>query len=158
MVGHGGDRTIPIKAATTTSGLPIADVIFVQCKATHSEPAVAAAKNIVGNETVLISFQNGLGNEELLASIVGADKVLGGLTAQSASIEAPGVVRNYAELPSYIGEMTGDASARTADLAALFTEHGLPTTPSADIPGNAGTVYLFLGISAVPAYAPSSGV
>lgn len=133
MVGHGGDRTIPVKAAATTGGLPIADVIFVQCKAAHSEAAVTAVKNIIGNETVLISFQNGLGNEEILASVVGADKVLGGLTAQGASIDGPGVVRNYAELPSYIGEMTGGASTRTSELAALFTEHGLPTTASADI-------------------------
>ena len=133
LVGQGGDREIPIKAVRTTNGLPVADIIFVQCKAMNTESAVSSARNIVGMETVLISFQNGLSNEELLASIVGAGKVLGGLTAQAASIEAPGVVRNFAELPTYIGEMPGGISARATQLSALFSRHGLPTTPSSDI-------------------------
>ena len=33
-------------------------------------------------ETIFISFQNGLGNEELIGEVVGENKVLGGLTAQ----------------------------------------------------------------------------
>ena len=33
-------------------------------------------------ETIFISFQNGLGNEELIGEVVGKNKVLGGLTAQ----------------------------------------------------------------------------
>ncbi len=37
--------------------------------------------------TVFISFQNGLGNEELIAELMGEDRVLGGLTAQGANIE-----------------------------------------------------------------------
>lgn len=133
MVGQGGDRKIPIKAVRTTNGLPVADIIFVQCKAMNTESAVSSARDIVGRETVLISFQNGLSNEELLASIVGAGKVLGGLTAQAASIEAPGVVRNFAQFPTYIGEMPCGISARARQLSALFSRHGLPTTPSSDI-------------------------
>ena len=133
MVGFGGDRHITVKAAIAASGLPTADIIFVQCKAIHSHAAIAAAQAIVGPGTAVISFQNGLGSEEVLASVVGADRVLGGLTAQGASIEGPGVVRNYAELPSHIGEMEGGISDRVTALAALFSEHGLPTSPSTDI-------------------------
>ena len=36
---------------------------------------------------MFISFQNGLGNEELIAELMGEDRVLGGLTAQGANIE-----------------------------------------------------------------------
>ena len=36
---------------------------------------------------MFISFQNGLGNEELVQDLVGEDKVLGGLTAQGANVE-----------------------------------------------------------------------
>ena len=133
MVGFGGERFIPVKAAPTASGLPPADIVFVQCKAIHSQSAMSDSIGIVGPDTAVISFQNGLGNEELLADIVGADKVLGGLTAQGASIEAPGAVRNYAELPSWIGEMAGGQSQRATALAALLSAHGLPTSASENI-------------------------
>ena len=64
---------------------------------------------------------------------LGAKHVLGGLTAQGANIEGPGVVRNHAELPSWIGEMDGKPSARVEHLCEVFTAHGLPTEMSGDI-------------------------
>ena len=42
---------------------------------------------MLSQSTVFISFQNGLGNEELIAELMGEDRVLGGLTAQGANIE-----------------------------------------------------------------------
>lgn len=133
MVGFGGDRFIPINAVSSASALPPADIVLVQCKATHSQKAMTDSIGIVGPDTAVISFQNGLGNEELLAHIVGADKVLGGLTAQGASIEGPGTVRNYAALPSWIGEMAGGQSQRATKLAAVLSKHGLPTSASENI-------------------------
>jgi 2-dehydropantoate 2-reductase len=85
------------------------------------------------SDTVAISFQNGLGNEEELATYFGEDRVLGGLTAQGANVEGPGVIRNHAELPSYIGEMSGGSSARVTAIAETLTAAGLPTEPSASI-------------------------
>ncbi len=133
MVGYGGDRDIPVKAVRTTADLPVADIVLVQCKSMDTEAAVLAARDIIGTETTLVSFQNGLGNEEILASIFGVEQVVGGVTALAASIEAPGLVRNYAELPTYIGEMSGGISARARNLSDLFSRHGLPTEPSPDI-------------------------
>ena len=86
-----------------------------------------------GGDTVAISFQNGLGNEEELAGTFGGDRVLGGLTAQGANIESPGVVRNHADLPSYIGEMQGGVSERTRSIAKILTDANLPTEASENI-------------------------
>ncbi len=133
IVGFGGDRDIPVRAVTCPAGLPVADIVFVQCKSYCTEAAIKSAIGVVGMDSVVISFQNGLGNEELLASVVGEDKVLGGLTAQGASVEAPGTVRNYSELPTWIGEMSGGVSGRATGLAGLLSEHGLPTSASENI-------------------------
>ena len=86
-----------------------------------------------GSDTVAISFQNGLGNEEQLAEFFGEENVLGGLTAQGANIEGPGVVRNHAELPSYIGEMAGGVSDRVTAISEALSASGLPTSPSGHI-------------------------
>ncbi len=130
MIGYGGDRVVPVKAVTTANGLPPADLVFVQCKSYHTVTAMVSASHVVGPQTAVTSFQNGLGNEELLAEIVGNDRVLGGLTAQGASIEGPGLVHNYAELPSWIGEMPKGDSERATNLARMLSAHGLPTSAS----------------------------
>ncbi len=133
VLGYGGDRSIPVRAALTAEGLPAADVVLVQCKACHTKGAVEASLTLFAEETVAISFQNGLGNEEVIGEVVGIERVLGGLTAQGASGEAAGVIRNYSELPSYIGEMGGGSSERARRIAAAFSNAGLPTHESTDI-------------------------
>ena len=137
MVGHGGERLIPVKATSDPSTIDSVDVVFFQCKATCNADAAASVKHLFNNEhTVAISFQNGLGNEEEIESILGDGKVLGGLTAQGANIEKPGVVRNHAELPSTLGEMQGGMSDRAIALARAFTGHRLPTEVSDNIQHN----------------------
>lgn len=135
MVGHGGDRRIPVEATTDPVSVRSADIVFVQCKANFNGEAAASVRHLFarGGDTVAISFQNGLGNEEELARTFGGDRVLGGLTAQGANIESPGVVRNHADLPSYIGEMQGGVSERTRSIAKMLTDANLPTEASENI-------------------------
>jgi 2-dehydropantoate 2-reductase len=134
IVGHGGDRSIGVPATTDVSTVQRADVVLVQCKAMHSVAAVTAAQHLFqAGDTFAVSFQNGLGNEETIGQIIGMDRVMGGLTAQGATVVGPGVVRNFGDLPTYVGEMAGGLSGRGERLAAAFTKAGLRTSASDDI-------------------------
>jgi 2-dehydropantoate 2-reductase len=133
IVGVGGDRAIKVKATTDASEVRTADVVLFQCKAFANEAAAKSVKHLFGGATVAISFQNGLGNEQTLGAILGAQNVLGGLTAQAGLAEGPGVVRNFGDLPTYIGEMAGGLSERAVAIAKAFTAHGLPVSASPDI-------------------------
>lgn len=133
MVGVGGDRSIRIKATTDPSQIQAADVVLFQCKAFATEAAAHGVRHLFGGDTVAISFQNGLGNEDVIAGVIGAENVMGGLTAQAGLVEAPGVVRNFGDLPTHIGELKGGLSDRATAIAGAFTRHGLPTTASAEI-------------------------
>ncbi len=140
ILGEGGDRTVKLKATTRAAEIAPADIVLFQCKA-HDTATVAAAvaplfseaREAEAQEIVAISFQNGLGNEDMIADVLGGDVVLGGLTPQGATLEAPGIVRNYATLPSLIGERCGGVSPRAERVAALLSAHGLPVTASDDI-------------------------
>lgn len=134
FVGFGGDRIVPLTATTDASSIKSADVVFFQCKAMYNEAAAKSVRHLFNSgNTMAISFQNGLGNEQVIASVIGENNVLAGLTSQAASIEAPGVVRNYAELPSYIGELKKGLSDRATKLAKAFSDHGLPTEAKVEI-------------------------
>jgi 2-dehydropantoate 2-reductase len=133
IVGVGGDRDIKIRATTDASEIKSADVVLFQCKAFANEAAANSVKHLFGGPAVAITFQNGLGNEQALGRVLGDGNVLGGLTAQAGLVEAPGVVHNFGDLPTYIGEIGGGLSERATAIAEAFTRHGLPTEASAEI-------------------------
>ncbi len=133
IVGVGGDRDIKVKATTDGREIKAADVVLFQCKAFANESAANSVKHLFGNGTVAITFQNGLGNEQALGAILGAENVIGGLTAQAGLAEGPGIVRNFGDLPTHIGEFGGGLSDRAVAIAKAFTAHGLPVTASAEI-------------------------
>ena len=133
IVGYGGDRNIPVRATTDPSGLAAVDVLFVQCKAPYTKEAVRRVLHLLREDSVAISFQNGLGNEENIGEVVGMERVLGGVTAQGAAVEGPGAVRNFGNLPTHIGEMGGGFSERSQRIAAALDRAGLQTTAVSDI-------------------------
>ena len=133
MDGHGGDRYIKIKATTDPSILKPVDAIIIMCKATALEKALTNAKNIIGDKTMLMSFQNGIGHEAIMQKIAGKEKVLGGTTTQASNVLGPGHIKNHAALPSWIGEYEGGMSDRVKDLAETFTAHNLETIAVPDI-------------------------
>jgi 2-dehydropantoate 2-reductase len=133
VVGHGGDRLIRLTATTDVAAVEPPDIVIFLCKAGANAAAAGRVRHLFGRGAVAVSFQNGLGNEERIGEIIGSDNILAGLTAQGARLEAPGTVRNFAELPSFVGEPAGGPSERTEWLARLFTAHGLPTEASATI-------------------------
>jgi 2-dehydropantoate 2-reductase len=133
MDGHGGDRFIKIKATTNPEILGKMDAIIIMCKATALEQALTNAKSIIGDKTVLMSFQNGIGHELIMQKIAGKEKVLGGTTTQAANILGLGNIKNHASLPSWIGEYEGGMSNRVKDIAETFTAHGLEIIASDNV-------------------------
>ena len=135
IVGHRGERRVTVTATADAASCGAADVVLVQCKAASTTAAVRNALDagLFHDDSVAISFQNGLGNEEMIAEVIGTERVLGGVTPQGASIEGPGCIHSYADLPSQIGEMEGGVSERATAIARAFSEHGLETTPSLHI-------------------------
>lgn len=131
--GYGGERVVPLAATTDPSRLGAVDIVLVQTKALHTEAAVRSARGLFAAHTLAISFQNGLGNEELIGDLVGAQRVVAGLTAQGATAVGPGVIHNYGALPSYVGELAGGISERVQKLASLFSAAGLETHASENI-------------------------
>jgi len=133
IVGFGGERTVSMQVTADAGTVDDAAVVLFQCKAHSTRAAAQAAAHLAAAGAVAISFQNGLGNEEEIAAVWGADNVLGGLTTMAATLEAPGVVRDFSRVPSYIGEFPQGSSERAQGIAAQFTDAGLETHASANI-------------------------
>lgn len=133
ITGFGGDRTRRLCATTDAGQIERADIVLVQCKAHDTRAAAKAGKHLIDGGAVAISFQNGLGNEEALADILGDDNVLGGLTTVAGWKHGPGLIQDFSRTPSWIGEMAGGASDRAKVIATTLSNAGLETIASDDI-------------------------
>jgi 2-dehydropantoate 2-reductase len=130
------DRTVKVRAATDCRGIGQADLIIVLVKSFHTREAIKDAGPIIGDKTVIMSLQNGLGNEEIIEDVVGKEHVLGGRTFAGGSVLAPGYVStNIAGKPTYIGELDGSTTERVTRITEEFKRAGLLTTVSSNIVG-----------------------
>jgi 2-dehydropantoate 2-reductase len=132
----GVDRTVKVKARTAPGGIGAADLIVVLVKSFHTREAIAKANEIIGPDTAVMSLQNGLGHEEILADVVGKDRVLAGKTYAGGVLLGPGhVIAGTRGKYTYIGELDGRITERATRIAETFSQAGLPTEVSANIMG-----------------------
>ncbi len=130
------ERLVKVRAATDCLGIGSADLIILLVKSFNTREAIENAGPTIGDDTVIMSLQNGLGNEEIIAEVVGKDRVLGGRTFAGGSLPAPGhVIANVTGKPTYIGELDGRISERAVRIAEEFNRAGLATAVSANIVG-----------------------
>jgi 2-dehydropantoate 2-reductase len=131
--GTAADR-IEIAAATSYDGLGPVDLAIVLVKSFDTAGAIDAARPVIGSETVVLTLQNGVGCEEIIADHVGADRVVAGRTFVGGRIVEPGRVEYGVEgRRTTIGELDGSGSDRIRAIAEMFDGAGLATDVSTDI-------------------------
>jgi len=110
------------------------DLVVVAVK-TWQVPEVAnAMAPLLGPQTMVVSFLNGVEAPDALARVVGAERVLGGLSKVFSLMEAPGVIRHFhAEAYVEVGELDGGVSERAQAVKTLFEGAGVSAGVSTDI-------------------------
>ena len=120
-----GDFTLPkVNAYRDVREMPACDVVIVALKATqnHRLPELLPASGAV------LLMQNGLGGEELIAGIVGPERVVSGLSFLCSNKVGPGYIRHLDYGHVAFGEFaTRGASDRLRNIAGDFERAGIPT-------------------------------
>jgi 2-dehydropantoate 2-reductase len=109
------------------------DLVLFCVKSYDTEAAAEAIRPLLSPETDILSLQNGVNNEDTLARLVGAERVLGGLVYGFAVIERPGVVRHTQGGRIVFGELDGVVRPRTTRFLEAGRRAGFPVEIAADI-------------------------
>jgi 2-dehydropantoate 2-reductase len=126
----GSQPVIKVPASDNPASVGPVDLIINFVKCYHTEAAVRAAAPMIGGDTAVLSLQNGWGNAPRIASIVGEDRVLVGLTYHGGTLLAPGRVKHPGSGMTYIGELTGKPSERLGKVIEVFRAAQIETTQS----------------------------
>jgi 2-dehydropantoate 2-reductase len=123
-----GDFTIAadrVQVYEDVATMPRADLVIVTLKATAKPHYRALIEPLLHEGTRVLCLQNGLGNEEAFAEIVGRQRVMGGIAFVCINRVAPGHARHSSHGQIKLGEFAGPMTADTRQVVELFASSNI---------------------------------
>jgi 2-dehydropantoate 2-reductase len=97
----------------------IPDLVMICVKSYKTREAGGSVVSMIGPDSKVLTLQNGIGNIEILEEIFGPEKVLGGVTAEGATLLGPGRIRHAGQGDTIIGPSGGPESLVEKTVLAL---------------------------------------
>jgi 2-dehydropantoate 2-reductase len=149
-----GRFTIPVRATDDPSEIDPVDLILFCVKTYDTDAAAESIRPLIRPDTMLLSLQNGIDNEERIARTAGHTSGIGALAYIVSTIKAPGVVSQTAGPGKIVfGELGGGTSPRTERMHAVLQTAGIVVELHPDVQTAIWQKFLFIcafsGVTAV---------
>ena len=121
-----GTFTVPVQATDEPSEVAPADLILFCVKTYDTDAAAESIRPLIRPETMILSLQNGIDNEERIARATGHTSGIGAVAYIVSAIKAPGIVAQTAGPGKIVfGELDGGTSPRTERLHDVLQRAGI---------------------------------
>jgi len=120
-----GDFEARPLCARTAGEIGVAELVVVGLKTTANGILRDTLPALSGPSTLVLTLQNGLGNEEFIAKIVGPERTLGGLCFVCLNRTAPGEILHMAHGVVVMGEFGRPSLPRTHGIAKMIADSGV---------------------------------
>lgn len=133
-----GERLLTgFRTAYSADAIGEMDIVILMVKATQTEAIMPSVSPCIGENTVVVSLQNGLDNDRILSAFLPAERIICGFGIIGTELREPGVcaakpeegilMRFGACKKSYLSDAAGEY------LEAAFTRGGCPARYEPDI-------------------------
>ncbi len=109
------------------------DIVLLCTKAYDTKGIAKALKDKISDKTLVISLQNGIDNEEILADILGEERVIAASIYLSAASISPGKITHAGSGKIILGELNKQITTRLKQLEELFLNAKIPCSVSTDL-------------------------
>jgi len=121
------------------------DIVLFAVKLWDTEKAAEQARPLVGPDTRVITFQNGVDSVERIAPILRQEQTIGGVTYIATTIAAPGVIKHTSAFAKMrFGRSDKKADGKLEALVAAGQEAKLDIAISSDIVRERWEKFIFL--------------
>jgi 2-dehydropantoate 2-reductase len=128
MNSASGTEVVKLKTAYDASDIGVQDYVVIMVKGTLTEIALEGALPAIGDDTFVCTFQNGIGNVDLIAKKIPEDRILYGCLNMASILKGPGEIYGnlFDEINVHVGSVVRDAKQQEGAeaLAAVFTKGG----------------------------------
>ena len=134
-----------VEATSDPAEVGVVDFVMVCVKLWDTESALEQIRPMVGADTTIISFQNGVLKDQYLRAAYPAAQLMGGVGYVATTIERPGVIRQTGPMQRLLfGEFDGSRSARGQALLEASLAGGIKAELSPGILREIWQKYVFL--------------
>ena len=145
---EGGPAPLHLSKVQVTddpSSIGTADFVLIGVKLWDTAAAIEQVKPIVGPQTTVISFQNGVLKDRYLIDAFGISRVMGGVGYVATSIARPGVIQQTGTMQRLLfGELDGTTSERGQRLLEHCLKGGIAAQLSQNIQCEIWQKFVFL--------------
>jgi 2-dehydropantoate 2-reductase len=140
------DFTLPtVNATDSPANVGPVDLILFCVKTYNTDDAAQTLRPAVGEQTVVMSLQNGIDAAERIGRVVGREHVVGGATWLSSAVEAPGVINQISQFRRIVfGEFNGGLSERIHSIQKVLENTGITVEASENIQKILWTKFVFI--------------
>jgi 2-dehydropantoate 2-reductase len=132
-----GDFVLPAERICVyddVAAMPRADLVIVTLKSTENHHLARLIPPLLHDETAILTLQNGLGNENYLADLFGARRIIGGMAFVCINREGPGRIDHQESGYVRIAEFQGAGrSARVGEIVEMFNASRIRTSAIDDL-------------------------
>jgi 2-dehydropantoate 2-reductase len=108
-------------------------LIIITVKSYDTDETIKDIKPLIQKNTILMSFQNGLGNVEIIEKYIERKNILVGITSHGAFFKRPGLINHTGFGWTKIGELNGMSTKRLKEIVDIFNDAGIKTTLNKNI-------------------------
>jgi 2-dehydropantoate 2-reductase len=129
-----GDFHLPsVSGHLTSDSIGPVELVLVGLKTFANALLNKFITPLINRDTQILTLQNGLGNEEFLAELFGAERIIGGVAFLCSNRGEPGHVHHLAAGRIIIGEHWKHDHTRLENLASVFSSAGIDCRTTADL-------------------------
>jgi len=118
-------RLQKVNAHASSREMGPCDLVLIAVKATSNGDLPKLISPLLHETTMLLTLQNGFGNEDFLAKNFGAERIMGALCFVCLNRISPGVIEHYDHGRVAIGEFNRLPRVRTHAVVRAFQEAGV---------------------------------
>jgi len=131
---HWGDFNVKVDVTDDPSTVGDVDLVLHCTKLYSNAEALPSIKDLIGEDTVILTIQNGVTSGSVIAGYYGWDHVLQGATYVESGIAGPGHIHQSGSVARIeFGENDGSSTARTDAIRNLFDKPGIQVEVSGNI-------------------------
>lgn len=105
---NGQENIYRPSAAVSCEGMEPVDLIILFVKALYSKAALSGNRNLIGQNTYVMTLQNGSGHEDILGEFVPQDHIIIGTTEDNGAVLGFGHIRHGGVGNTNVGMLTED--------------------------------------------------
>ncbi len=115
----------PVKGFRDSKDIGIVDLVLIGLKTFSNKLMNDLVRPLAGDNTTILTLQNGLGNEKVLAEAFPIEQIMGGVAFLCANRGESGTIKHLGQGAVRIGHYSGSKTAKGAEIVDCLQKAGI---------------------------------